>query len=180
MNKISIISVAFLLFLGLWGSASAAYDFEYFFGYSLPIIRVANPISSTPTPAPVVVPSVNANSLNSSTLAQISSMQTALRQMSLTLASLNSNLAKSNFGIENPVNNFSKVVVAKGIPLLLPEEIKKEEQNTKPSFASLIPPDVKNFPWVVTSLVVLILALFGAISYLIFLRRQEKQQVKRF
>lgn len=177
MNKTSIISAVLLLFLGLWGSASAAYNFDYFFGYSLPIIRVANPIS--PTPAPVSVQTISTH-IDASTLAQISSMQTALRQMSLTLASLNSNLAKSNFGIANTVNDFSKVAVAKGIPLLLLEETKKEEQNTRPSFASLIPPDVRNFPWIITSLVVLILALFGAILYLIFLRRQEKQQIKRF
>ncbi len=180
MNKIGTVLVFAALFLSFAGSAFAAYDFDYFFGYLLQGARPVNAVSfGVPTPTPAPTPTAAQNPIQDpSALTQISSMQASLRQMSLTLASLNSNLAKPNSVIVERVEkteNNSKLAFGKGIPLLLPGETKKEEEKTQSTFASLIPPDVRNFPWIVTFLTVLILLLSGMIAYLIFLRRRERQ-----
>lgn len=150
------------IFLSFSPSAFAAQDFDYYFGTLLaPSNKIVNPVS------PIPVSSASDIGKKSPTSAQISAMQTNLNQIKSTLANLNSSLAKSN---SNP-----ELAVAKGIPLLLIEETKKKE-NTQSIFASLIPPDVKNFPLLSTYLVILTLALFGVIIYLYFVRKQTKSQ----
>lgn len=162
MTKIAIGLTIITMFLSVSGSALAAQDFDYYFGTLLaPSNKIVSPVS------PIPVSSASDIGKKSPTSAQISAMQANLNQIKSTLANLNSSLAKSNSN--------SKLAVAKGIPLLLGEETKKEE-NTQSIFASLIPPDVRNFPFLSTYLVILTLTLFGVIIYLYFVRKQTKNQ----
>lgn len=169
MKKAIVSLIVVTVFLGFWGSALAAQDFDYFFGRFL--ISTSDVVSIAPIQVVSTQVSVSQNQN------QIASMQASLSQMKTTLATLNSSLAKpasanSVLAVKKP----SKVAVARGIPLLLPES-KKEEKDTLSVFASLIPPDVKNFPLLSTYLVILTLALFGVIIYLYFIRRQARKLI---
>lgn len=176
MNKIALILSILLMFLGLCGSVFAAYNFDYFFGFIMPsvnsvvsstAINTSSPIPQNPVISTVVAPRPD----------QIAALQVNLNQIKANFAALNSVLAKSNSLAKNEAEDSSKSTFALGIPLLLSEEIKKEEKNTLSVFASLIPPDVRNSPIIVTHLVVLTLGLFGIIVYLCFVRRQEKKRM---
>lgn len=169
MKKIITTLAIISIFLGFSPNAFAVQDFDYFFGTLLvPAQRAINSV-------PLTVPVSNNVAISNPNSAQILSMQANLNQIKANFATLKSNLAKSNSFSGNAVKSSSEVVVARGIPLLL-EEKTKEEKNQRSVFASLIPPDVRNFPILSTYLVILTLAIFGVIIYLYFVRKQAKSQ----
>ena len=162
------------MFLTFSTNAFAVQDFDYYFGTFL-----------VPTPkitAQTSVSTANTQITQLQSQTQIASMQANLNQMKATLASLNSDLIKpksdsrSNNLAKEPAKESVKVVSA-GIPLLLSEDNKEEEKKTLSVFASLIPPDVRNSPFLATHLTILTLGLFGVILYLYLIRRQEKKHV---
>lgn len=175
MKKITIILTFLWLFLIFENRVFAAYNFDYFFGTLFAPVTSINQTVSSSSAAPVS--SAPAQALIPT---QISSIQARLNEMKLTLANLNSSLVKSNSNITNTLKGSSKVAITTtGIPLLLKDEAKKQE-NQVSVFASLIPPDIRNSPLIATHLIVLTLGLLGIIIYLIFIRRQENKQLKRF
>ena len=171
MTKLAIGSAVIIIFLIIPGSILAAQDFDYFFG-SL-FVPTQNIINSTVVST---ISTVSAQNTTIATPSQILAMQANLNQIKANLATLNSSLAKSNSNKAVVAKESPKIVVAHGIPLLLDEK-EKTEKSTLSIFASLIPPDVKNFPLITTYLVVITLALLGIIVYLFFTRRQEKKRV---
>lgn len=166
MKKTTFSLVLFSVFMSFPVAVFASQDFDYYFGRFL--------VSSSNNDTMISASSQNQNA------SQIASMQASLNQIKTTLASL-------NLGLNKPAQNTNSVLTSKkaeevletkkvavGIPLLLPEN-KKEEKTTLSVFASLIPPDVRNFPLLSTYLVILTLALFGVIIYLYFTRRQARK-----
>ena len=172
MIKITAILASILILLIFSPSAFAVRDFDYYFGTLFVPSSTQISISQT-----VTTPS-SQNTPNNPSSAQIATMQANLNQIKANLAALNSNLAKPNSNnTQIAIKGSSQVaVVSRGIPLVLDEK-EKTEKSTISVFASLIPPDVKNFPLITTYLVVLTLALLGIIVYLFFTRRQEKLRI---
>lgn len=173
MIKIAVKLVVIMIFLSIPGSVLAVYNFDYFFGSTfVPTQRVIS--ATVPVESAIVTVAV------SPTPAQILAMQANLNQIRANLALLTSRLANSNSNANTTivVKEPQKVVIARGIPLVLQEQVKKkdaEEDKTLSVFASLIPPDVRNFPLITTYFVVLTLGLLGVITYLFFTRRKEKK-----
>ena len=173
MKKIYPHFLVFLMFFVFSPSVLAAQDFDYYFGQLLiPRINVQNQNSNSSSPAN----SGSGSSVNSGTNAvQIASMQASLTKINSDLAKLNSNLLKPTPSV---LASKETVIVAKApqIPLLLEEE-KKDDKSNFSVFASLIPPDVRNSPFLATHLTILTLGLFGIILYLYFIRKQEKKKL---
>lgn len=171
MRKITAKLTIFLIFLSFPLGVFAAQDFDYFFGRLLVSTASVVPI------APAQVVSAQAPVNQNPNLNQMASMQRNLDQMKATLAALNSSLSKSS-GINSAlaVKKSSEIAVARGIPLLLTEP-KKEEKSSFSVFASLVPPDVRNFPFIFTFLVIFTLSIFGVILYLYLNRRQARKLI---
>ncbi|HEY4521522.1 MAG TPA: hypothetical protein VJH05_00045 [Candidatus Paceibacterota bacterium] len=178
MVKIISIFAIIPMFLVFSPSAFAAQGFDYYFGpIFVPLSTQINTSNTSQTVATLPIQ----NTGNNAPPTQIATMQANLNLIKANLALLNSSLVKSNSNNNEQVavKSASQIaMVSRGIPLVLEEEKEKiEERGALSIFASLIPPDVKNFPLITTYLVVLTLTLLGIIVYLFFTRRQDKKRV---